>query len=61
MSEMILKPGSHVSDDRRAIVGNHSRRKFTKDFTHEQSLTTDIADVGDLREPGFTGPLGKIV
>ena len=60
---MILKPGSHMSP----MIGGplsviiHSRRKFTKDFTHEQSLTTDIADVGDLGEPGFTGPLGRIV
>ena len=32
-----LKPGSHMShaDDRRVIVGNHSRRKFTKEFTQE--------------------------
>ena len=26
---------SYVADDRRVIVSDHSRRKFTKDFTHE--------------------------
>ena len=39
----------YVADDRRVIVSNHSRRKFTKDFTHEQSLTIVVADVGDMR------------
>ena len=49
---------SYVADDRRVIVSNHSRRKFTKDFTHEQSPTIVVeivvADVGDTREPGCT-------
>ena len=39
---------SYVADGRRVIVGNHSRRKFTKDFTHEQSPTIVVADVGDI-------------
>ena len=26
---------SYVADDRRFVVSNHSRRKFTKDFIHE--------------------------
>ena len=43
-----LKPGSHVADDRRVIVSNHSRRKFTKNFTHEQSPTIVVADVGNI-------------
>ena len=39
---------SYVADDRRVIVSDHSRRKFTKDFTHEQSPTIVVADVGDI-------------
>ena len=39
---------SYVPDDRQVIVSDHSRRKFTKDFTHEQSPTIVVADVGDI-------------
>ena len=38
---------SYVANDRRVIVGNRSRRKFTK------ILSIVIADIGDIREPGL--------
>ena len=38
---------SYVADDRRVIVGNRSKRKFTK------ILSMVIADIGDIREPGL--------
>ena len=33
--QMIKAWFSYVADDRRVIVSDHSRRKYTKDFTHE--------------------------
>ena len=44
---------SYVADDRQVIVSNHSRREFTKDFTHEQSPTIVIAYVGNIWEQGL--------
>ena len=37
LTQLTRKPGSHMcmGDDLRVIVTNHSRRKFTKEFTHE--------------------------
>ena len=54
MNRILLKPGSHML----AMIGSYCqwpfKRKFTKNFTHEYSKTTVVADVGDIWKPGLS-------
>ena len=47
--KLSVKTGSHISPMiGESFVCSHSRRKFTKDFTHEQSPTIVVAAVGNI-------------